>query len=141
MIKKIKAILCMAAMGAMLLRPEISMAKDVETTMLVEIGTGITNDGIEYTVYRVHESQEATINTVIHKQFEIQVQFKGNIVPDKQFTTTITEDNITYSGTLSLKNYFYDNFFSSKYTTAIYSGVLHAQIQYLSKGMFIRQSV
>ena len=112
MIKKIKAILCMAAMGAMLLRPEISMAKDVETTMLVEIGTGITNDGIEYTVYRVHESQEATINTVIHKQF----------------TTTITEDNITYSGTLSLKNYFYDNFFSSKYTTAIYSGVLHAQI-------------
>ena len=128
MIKKIKAILCMAAMGAMLLRPEISMAKDVETTMLVEIGTGITNDGIEYTVYRVHESQEATINTVIHKQFEIQVQFKGNIVPDKQFTTTITEDNITYSGTLSLKNYFYDNFFSSKYTTAIYSGVLHAQI-------------
>ena len=126
--KKIKAILCMAAMGAMLLRPEISMAKDVETTMLVEIGTGITNDGIEYTVYRVHESQEATINTVIHKQFEIQVQFKGNIVPDKQFTTTITEDNITYSGTLSLKNYFYDNFFSSKYTTAIYSGVLHAQI-------------
>ena len=95
----------------------------------IVIEQGVTEDGIPYTVYLETSAPDiVTPNIVVSKFYRIAVTFQGNAKPSDTWNTSMTDDGITYSGTLYLKGYEYDNFGPSKYTMARYEGTLFARI-------------
>lgn len=93
------------------------------------IGTGVNENGISYEIYLIdNDDNLAQINFPHHKLFTIQVLFTGNVTPPQYWNCTISEENISYAGTLKLNSYEFDNFFGSKTTVAEYSGTLSANI-------------
>ncbi len=89
--------------------------------------SGSMEDGTNYNVYTTeHSLGNYSINIVHKKYFEVYVSFDGNITPPSTWDITITEGNITYSGTLYLDHYFYDNLLWDKTTSVFYIGTLHA---------------
>ena len=90
----------------------------------VILDQGTTEEGINYVVYLHDFQDEISSNIVVSKKFTIDVLFDGNIKPSDTWSAKFTEGTVTYSGTLYLQSYYFDNLFSSKKTVATYSGTL-----------------
>jgi len=100
----------------------------IDSSMII-IEEGVTEDGIPYVMYMDPSPQnDISPNIVVSKNYSVSIQFKGNATPPDTWNTSFTEDGITYSGTLNLEYYSYDNLGPSKYTVARYSGTLFARI-------------
>lgn len=92
------------------------------------IDEGFTEDNIHYVLYKTSTSDSISPKIVVSKVFKASMVLDGNVIPPSTWNTSMTEDGITYSGTLYLQSYEFDNFFASKKTIAHYSGTLYARI-------------
>ncbi len=93
------------------------------------IDKGCTTDGIHYIVYSTPDSQALVSPLLIDtKRKTVTVNFNGNVIPPKTWRLSVVENNITYTGTLVLQDYFYDNLFGHKTTSATYTGTVVATL-------------
>lgn len=93
------------------------------------IDKGCTTDGIHYIVYSTPDSQSLVSPQLIDtKRKTVTVNFNGNVIPPKTWRLSVVENSITYTGTLVLRDYFYDNLFGHKTISATYTGTVVAAL-------------
>ena len=88
------------------------------------INTGYTSEGISYNVYELKTTFSDTIVLTAGQTIEVirEFQFATMLVPPSKKVYTELYKGVTYTGTLTLSNFYYEN----GNTIAIYIGTLTA---------------